>query len=134
MLLGFDTRLQGRHRGGSKMTPDLVPQIGDGPVVHGCRRSPTTGLSHRCELYRITMFMVLQGCTASNGPHEHLGEPERVGAALPHDVAGIHEVAPRLRHALVVLARSPRASPCRVVPVAAGPPGSARLSILDFGL
>src|SRR6266404_946553 len=62
---------------------------------------------------------------------------------LPPDVVGIHDVAPRLRHPLVVLAQD--CPPARLdlemvvghvllYLVAAGPPRSAPLPILDFGL
>ena len=89
MLLGFDTRLQGRNLAASKKTPELVPQIGDGPVVHGCRRSPTTGLSHPCELYRITMFMVLHiRSLSSPSPPARLDLEMVVGHVLLYPVAG----------------------------------------------
>src|SRR5947209_19749252 len=57
---------------------------------------------------KATYALDLRGLPGLHGlerPHEHLVEPERVGAVLPPDVVGIHDVAPQLRHPLVVLAQ-----------------------------
>src|SRR5512145_2421870 len=66
-------------------------------VQHPPRNYPGGCSQREPKRPKATYALDLRGLPGLHGlerPHEHLVEPERVGAVLPPDVVGIHDVAP----------------------------------------